>query len=386
MRSKTTAVVGFLPVRIAQKSSSLPAFLEYAPASILPPAKDGKPAPWLRSDAFAKYINGEAITDPALEETQKGEPPPAVQADASIAVVENRIGIGIAADTGTQDGERFYTTEYLRLRENWKLGILADAQDKDAGDLIGKFFQQKTAAGTPARHHIVIGGQQGVCAIEEPKRNSADGVRASALPLPQGNTTFSAAADGKVRVKWVLLTAAIFPELHETEKNADGTATPVLDTKGNPVVKHLGGWLPNWVSSDGRVQLLDGPGKNFAKRHRVLEGKPIAARLVAALVGKPIVVTGWSLGDGRLGADGKPLAKEGAKPAQLAVPAGSVYYFECESTEAAQKLAAALNWHGAADANDKIQPAEIKKRRSTLLGEKGYGLGICAPWQPFPIR
>jgi CRISPR-associated protein Cmr3 len=40
-------------------------------------------------------------------------------------------------------------------------------------------------------------------------------------------------------------------------------------------------------------------------------------------------------------------------------------------------LAAALNWHG------EFNGREIKNRRSTLLGEKGYGLGICGTWKFF---
>ena len=41
----------------------------------------------------------------------------------------------------------------------------------------------------------------------------------------------------------------------------------------------------------------------------------------------------------------------------------------------AGKLAAALNWHGS------TAGTEIKNRRSTLLGEKGYGLGVCGTWE-----
>ena len=66
----------------------------------------------------------------------------------------------------------------------------------------------------------------------------------------------------------------------------------------------------------------------------------------------------------------------GAKSTQLAVPAGAVYYFEAESAEDAANLAAALNWHGKED-----NPAMIKNRRSTLMGEKGFGLGVCGTWK-----
>ena len=61
----------------------------------------------------------------------------------------------------------------------------------------------------------------------------------------------------------------------------------------------------------------------------------------------------------------------GTKPTHLAVPAGAVYYFEADSVDDARKLAAALNWHGSTSGT------EIKNRRSPLMGEKGFGLGVC---------
>ena len=65
----------------------------------------------------------------------------------------------------------------------------------------------------------------------------------------------------------------------------------------------------------------------------------------------------------------------GAQSTHLAVPAGAVYHFETEKDEDARNLAAALNWHGGTNGT------EIKNRRSTLLGEKGFGLGVCGTWQ-----
>ena len=59
----------------------------------------------------------------------------------------------------------------------------------------------------------------------------------------------------------------------------------------------------------------------------------------------------------------------------MAVPAGSVYYFECESEEDSRKLVKALNWHG-----DEPKGTRITNRRSSILGEKGYGVGVCSSW------
>jgi hypothetical protein len=86
-------------------------------------------------------------------------------------------------------------------------------------------------------------------------------------------------------------------------------------------------------------------------------------------VPKPIVVTGWALPNETDRPQG------GAKSTHLAVPAGAVYYFETDSSEAAVALANALNWHGATNGT------EIQNCRSTLLGEKGFGLGVCGTWQ-----
>lgn len=99
----------------------------------------------------------------------------------------------------------------------------------------------------------------------------------------------------------------------------------------------------------------------------------LAARLVAAIVPKPIPVTGWALPNESDRAEG------GAKPTHLAVPAGAVYYFQAEpdlkgGPGNAAALASALNWHGTTEGTD------IKNRRSTLMGEKGFGLGVCGTW------
>lgn len=140
--------------------------------------------------------------------------------------------------------------------------------------------------------------------------------------------------------------------------------------------------MPNWVAQSqvhfegetveaGSVLLLDGPGKKKAKRKGGSHGKRIAASLVAAIVGKPIPVSGYALPN-----EADPERETGgAKSTHLAVPAGSVYYFKCCSSEAATALANALNWHGSTEGTT------VQNRRSTLMGEKGFGLGVCGTWQ-----
>jgi hypothetical protein len=80
-------------------------------------------------------------------------------------------------------------------------------------------------------------------------------------------------------------------------------------------------------------------------------------------------VTGWAIPS-----EDNP-NDHGAKSTHLAVPAGAVYYFEADSAEEAVRLASALNWHG------DTPGGQIKNRRSTLLGEKGLGLGVCGTWK-----
>jgi CRISPR/Cas system CMR-associated protein Cmr3 (group 5 of RAMP superfamily) len=75
-----------------------------------------------------------------------------------------------------------------------------------------------------------------------------------------------------------------------------------------------------------------------------------SADLIAARVGKPIAFSGWDL-------------QSGPKPTQLAVPAGSCYVFDCKTPESARALAKLL---------------DPPNRRSSLFGEKGFGLGVCS--------
>jgi len=303
--------------------SSLPASWLHPIASTKPPSKD-HPKPWWNGSAFQQYF------DPATPAGQIH-----LLADSDFYDAEHTIGIGMDTKSGTQNGEQFYTANYLRLKPGWKLACLAEAKDKahSGDDIIPKLLEDD--------HSIIVGGQQRLCSATL-HRN-----KPPSLPVAPQVTS--------IQVKWVLLTPAIFPRIGS----------------------HPGGSLPSWVNHQtGRVELLDGPGKNAAARRNVAEGQPVRANLVASLVGKPIPVSGYALPHETTGTQG------GAKPTHLAVPAGSVYYFECESgppedpNRHARALAAALNWHGA----DTV-PTTVHNRRSTLMGEKGFGLGVCGTWR-----
>jgi len=283
-----------------------------------------KPEPWLSQDGWNDYLKGENNTDPKH-----------FVEDWAISKAEHQIGIAIDPDTGTTVESKFYSASYLRLKPKWRMGVLAEAHDRvdskpgEKRDLIHRLLDTEK--------HLIVGGQQRICTAEI--QNGEDGVP---LPFPTGPEKISG-----TQVKWTLLTPAVFPVIGE----------------------HRGGWLPSWIDEDSRrVHLLDGPGKNKAKRLRVKEGATIGADFVAAVIPRAIPITGWALSTGD---------DHGAKSTHLAVPAGAVYYFEADDETEARKLADALNWHG------NTAGTEIINRRSTIFGEKGFGLGVCSTWQPY---
>lgn len=107
------------------------------------------------------------------------------------------------------------------------------------------------------------------------------------------------------------------------------------------------GWLPGWCrSSDGHLRLPD----HFVCLKSNKSSPPPKARLIATCLGKPIAFAG------------RDVVREQPKPTQLAVPAGSVYYFLCADAAAARDLANLLHW----------------RPRSDVFGEKGYGFGLCS--------
>ncbi len=340
-------------------SSSLPVPLRYPVGNAAPPTKD-KVATWWSEGAWNAYL-GTAQRDGLAAR-------PFFKTDSEFADTEATYGIGIDPSTGTVEESKFFSASYLRLRDGWRLGTFATAPDKDFCD-IGGNKDLVTALLNGQGGQILVGGQQRVCSAIR------DASIRGRLPLPLGKadsfSSFSSSSSGKHRVKWILLTPAIWPEIEANPQQG--------------ITAHHGGWLPNWIhQSDGQVLLKSGdctrhPGEGReAWRHRVRDLPHLAAKLVAAITGKPLPVTGWALPNGTDRPEG------GAKSTHLAVPAGSVYYFECADETAARKLAAALNWHGAIPSEISDFKSQIKNRRSTLMGEKGFGLGVCGTWELLP--
>jgi CRISPR-associated protein Cmr3 len=310
---------------------SLPSGL-YPIGSILPPSKDPIPQ-WLSQAAFEAYLKNETV---AFEHFKY---------DQDFFSSEHTVGIGINSDTGTTGDGQIFSQSCMRFREGCALGahIATNNSSGSDADLIERLF--------PEDGRIRLGGESRMCTVSH-----FQCLPNEPLPLPRG------AAITGTRVKWVLLSPAIFPWL------------PPSARRDEP---HPGGWLPSWIDPQSlAVALVTGCGAAKAKRLRLTPGTRIQAKLVAALTGRSEVVTGWTA-VASPAAEALGETRSGAKSTHLAVPAGSIYYFEAENPEEARKLAEALNWHG------KTNGTAIVNRRSTLLGEKGYGLGVCGNWEAF---
>ena len=322
-----------LPLPYAQgEHSTLPSPLRYCVASLCAPNKDNRAPAWVSAKAWAAYAEASASGAAAM-------PLPAEDGicHADIAHVEYHYGIDKSDATNTVKKGSFYSYSGLRFKPGWHMGSWVSSSEKygqqERKDVLQELLRQDK--------HIVVGGQQRIC--------TAKLTPATQLPLPPMPACLQPGADGKVRVKWVLITPAVWGRHGE----------------------HPGGWLPTWVhATTGEVMLQGGdrhrsPGeRRDAWRARLrAQNCTIAARLVAAVVGKPIPINGYAI-------PGRADAATGHKITHMAAPAGSVYYFECDSTEAAQQLCYALHCTAS--------PSLI--RRSELLGEQGFGLGLCAAW------
>jgi len=221
---------------------------------------------------------------------------------------EHRIGVAIDPATYTAKEGQLYAAEHLRLRDDVKLrfAISEDPHRKEYADLAAKILQ--------------LGGEQ----------------RFGKVTPATGEWSLPSVPITGCLVKWVLLTPAIF----------------------------IHGWRPGWVDeTTGKVKLRVVDKTKRADRRRPRYDDPnwtydpqrddaesISAKLVAAVVGKPQVVGGWD---------------DAPKPTYLAVPSGSVYYFQADDDKEAGKLVAVLQ----------------ERCKSDFFGEKGLGLGVCGTWQ-----
>ena len=308
-------------------NSSLPAPLKYSVASLCAPNKENRAPVWFSATAWARYAEASATGQPGDQSARLAAGEGISHAD--VADTEHYYGIARKDTTGTVKNGCFYSYTGLRIKNEWRMGSWVASSEKtpDGGrcDVLQELLTQDK--------RIVVGGQQRIC--------TAELSAAGELPLPP-MPSLQADADGRVRVKWVLLTPAVWSRHGE----------------------HPGGWLPGWVHAETGAVLLKGgdrnrrPGehRNAWRARLQQESTGIAAHLVAAVVGKPVSISGYGA--------------EGPKVAHAAAPSGSVYYFECDSVEAATELCNALH----------CTASPTLTRRSELLGEQGFGLGVCTSW------
>ncbi|MBN2451738.1 MAG: hypothetical protein JXR77_15215, partial [Lentisphaeria bacterium] len=308
------------PMAIAPAGiTNLPQPLTHAFAS----TRIGKQEPpaWISAADFEAYLDGR----------------PFRPATAELYDAERTIGIAIDPDTRATIEKKFYQAEYLRLRDDVRLAFAAACEIVGEGRRPVDVFAQLENAGTDT---LILGGQQGV-------------VRLLRTPHPLALPAGRPMGDSHL-LKWVLLSPAVFP------------AIPVNPEKGVEIA-HPGGWLPSWVHPlTGQVMLPRAELPDRAQfptrqewRRTLAQCPRFSARLVAARVGKPLAFSGWDL-------------RSGPKPTRLAVPAGSVYVFQCTDAAECADLARSLAWNG-------MEGADVRNRRSGLFGEKGFGLGACAP-------
>jgi CRISPR type III-B/RAMP module-associated protein Cmr3 len=270
-------------------ANNLPEPLTHLTASFAAPSKEPL-ADWVSLEFYNRYLAGRENLDapkrPDLWET------------------EHRIGVAIDPDTHTAKEGQLYAAEHLRLRDGVKLrfAISEDPHGNEPANLADQLLQ--------------LGGEQRFGKVEPATGN---------LQLPDIKVA-------RPLIKWVLLTPAIF----------------------------VHGWRPGWIGDDGSVKLKMITGNRADRRRPGYDDPnykpdesndlPIAAKLVAACIGKPQVVGGWD---------------DAPKPTHLAVPSGSVYYFHADNPTEAQKLAGVLQG----------------RCKSDFFGEKGLGLGVCGTWQ-----
>lgn len=261
---------------------------------------------WISTEGLRQYLRDSVLTEAVPE----------------LFDVESRPGIGINAERQSAEDGRFYIAEYMRLRDGVSFKGFASceqmryADEKEPVDVMGKFFDGEAAS-------FIFGGQRGVAALS--------GVHDDACCLPKG------VEPSGCRVKWVLLTPAIF----------------------------TGGWLPSWIDEkNGAIQGVEAvkpgrqPGETRQQWRNQFQKNTVPGQLVAACIPKPVPFSGWKA---------YATDSDGAKATRLCVPAGAVYYFETECEEDAQTLFRFLDG----------------KMKSDMAAEKGFGFGLCGVWKEY---
>jgi len=311
---KDSKMCQLLPTKVAELPAckgNLPTPLKYPLWTRATPTKKQLGA-WISASGLEKYLRGDISKIDSKKE---------IFSNCDVFDTESRPGIGINAETGTTKDGAFYSASYLRLKSDVAMVAAVDvvSRERDGVDFWKKFMEDSSE-----NAKIVFGGQRGVASVSELSCN----------PFSCKNNEIT----GTTRVKWTLLSPAYF----------------------------RAGWLPGFIDAKGCVSLSEMPArapneKREAWRKRCAGSGKIGAKLVAARIPKPMVVSGWKLKNPSSQSDcgGEP------KATKLFVPAGAVFYFECETEGDARRLVQSLHW----------------RVKSDLLGEQGFGLGVCSSWE-----
>ena len=330
LNSENTGVGWWLPVDRLKGTSNLPEPLKYGLGYYGIPKRESH-SYWWSKEAFEAYL----IQKPPLaQQLRTSEQFYSIQHEEN-AKCRNRI----LSDCGRMCQVRF--------NEECGLSFSAYLPVEDGKEGLNKLFFGKGLLRYPARSNNAF-------RIFPQYETGLE----SLLPISAKNI--------QNRMKWVLLAPAIFPESGRVP--------------GQKSVRHPGGWLPNWICPEtGQVMLRVGTTQRKKSESRTewrlrirKEGEPYRCHLVAASITGMLEIRGWSQHKHTRLHEASALP--GPKPVINAVPAGSVYYFEGPD---ASVLACALQWHG-----NQQKECIIQNRRSTLWGEKGFGIGVCGPWSP----
>ena len=293
--------------------SNLPASWLRAVVSPSPPRKSAWPD-WVCVSWYRSYLGGA----PDLKRPD---------GEHGLFDSEPRIGVAIDPESGSAEDGRLYASEHLRLREGVSLWCRASLSDRGQ-----EAKNNRTSLDAVQGRCLTLGGEGRIARLLASNVNSLDH-----LPKPGGRL-----------IKWVLLTPAVFRN----------------------------GWRPNWIGEEAGCVLLRAGDTKRAKhedrktwRERISGMESIRARLVAARVAKPLHFSGWDVGIESEDENGNP-RRGGPKPTLLAVPAGSVFYFEADDETAGDALVDALHL----------------RTRSDFFGEKGMGYGVCGTWKPADVN
>lgn len=268
------------------------------PVATTPPDKHGAIHGWWNVTQYRDYLQGKNGAFEPLKTEQLWQP-------------EYRIGVQIDPLNFSAAGGQLFAGTYMRMHEHARLYFdaeLASVTDADPSE----------RDALQSLEWLLLGGERRLSRMRSEENDPLSVLRKT--PRMEDRS-------GPVLLKWVLATPAIFAHGHIP----GWCAHPDKKPDGLPV---------------GRVRLSH----SKTRKRQNSSALPGRAALVSWCLGKPQTVSGWDAMEQR------------AKSTQIAVPAGSVYYFLCENADTANALAAKLHW----------------RPRSDHYGEKGCGYGLCS--------